>query len=247
MVLIDEEKCNGCGKCITNCAEGAMEIVDSKAKLISDVYCDGLGACLGHCPQNALTIEEREAPDFDEEAVNKHLEKIGREPIKPSEEASASNDKLHAPHSGGCPSARVIQRDVPDTSCCNNIDSSQVQSMLGQWPIQLKLVPPNAPFLQDADLLITADCVPFAYPNFHAKFLKGKAIVIGCPKLDDLDFYIERLTDMFKESSIKRITIIHMEVPCCYGLNHAVDEALKASKKKIPLEEVTIGVSGDVV
>lgn len=242
IVLIDEEKCNGCGECISNCAEGAIAVIDGKAKLISEIYCDGLGACLGHCPQDAISIEEREADDFDEVATDEHLKNIGREPI-----SATANDAQHSAHdSVGCPSAQVIQREVRDTTPRNSSDVSDAQSKLTQWPIQLTLVPPNAPFLQDSDLLIAADCAPFAYPRFHEKFLDKKAIVIGCPKLDDLNFYIEKLTDTFEKSTIKSITIVHMEVPCCFGLNHAVEEALSASKKKIPVEEVTIGIDGGI-
>lgn len=241
IVLIDEDKCNGCGNCITNCAEGAMEIVNGKARLIKEIFCDGFGACLGHCPQEALTIEERESPDFDEEATNVHLKKLGRELIGAT--AHSSHNNGHG--GGGCPSARVIERKVRAVNT-NGADNSNAQSMLGQWPIQLTLVPPGAPFLKNADLLIAADCVPFAYPGFHEKFLKGKAVVIGCPKLDDLDFYIGRLKDIFNESNIKSITIVHMEVPCCFGLNHAVEQALNASTKDIEVEEITIGVDGEI-
>lgn len=241
IVLIDEEKCNGCGKCINNCAEGAIEIVNGKAKLISEIYCDGLGACLEHCPQDAISVEEREAEDFNEEATNVHLKRLGRKPV-----GATAHNARHSVHAGmGCPSAQVMQRKVFNAPC-ESVDEPDSQSMLSQWPIQLTLVPPTAPFLQDADLLISADCVPFAYPRFHERFLKGKAIVIACPKLDDLDLYIERLTEMFTESTIKSITIAHMEVPCCFGLNHAVEEALNASKKKIPVKEVTIGVNGEI-
>ncbi len=243
IVLIDEEKCNGCGDCINNCAEGAIEIIDGKAKLINEIYCDGLGACLGHCPQDAISIEQRDAPDFDEEAVNGHLANIGREPLNAGHQP-APQSKPHAA-GGGCPSARVIQRDV-SAQCCDVSSNENAQSMLAQWPVQLTLIPPTAPFLQNADLLIAADCAPFAYPRFHEKFLKGKALVIGCPKLDDLDFYIEKLTNIFTQANIKSITIAHMEVPCCFGLNHAVDQALESSKIKIPVEEITIGIEGEI-
>ena len=241
IVLIDQEKCNGCGECINNCAEGAIEIVDGKARMISEIYCDGLGACLGHCPQDAISIEHREAVDYDEEATNEHLKSIGREPL-----AAANQNAHNDVHMSGCPSARIIQREIRTTVNDDNVGVDNVPSMLSQWPIQLTLVPPEAPFLENAELLIAADCVPFAYPRFHEKFLKDKTVVIACPKLDDVDFYIERLTDIFTKNSIKRITIVHMEVPCCFGLNHAVSEALKASKNDIPVEEVTIGIDGTV-
>ncbi len=247
IILIDEEKCNGCGNCIDNCAEGAMEIVNGKARLVSDSYCDGLGACLSHCPQDALNIIKRDAPDFDEEAVNIYLKKMGRQPLPVGQNNSASQKPDHSSHAkSGCPSARVIKREIP-TSSDNNGNRPKAQSMLGQWPIQLKLVPANAPFLDNADLIISADCAPFAYPDFHETFLKGNAIAIGCPKLDNIDFYIERMTEIFTESTIKSITVVHMEVPCCFGLNHAVDQALSASKKEIPLKKVTIGINGEIV
>ena len=240
IVLIDQEKCNGCGECINNCAEGAIEIVDGKARMISEIYCDGLGACLGHCPQDAISIEHRDAVGYDEVATNKHLKSIGREPL--AEPNHNVHDNVPV---AGCPSARIVQRET-GAGNDDNVGADNVQSMLSQWPVQLTLVPPEAPFLENADLLIAADCVPFAYPRFHEKFLKNKAVVIACPKLDDLDFYIQRLTDIFAKNSLKKITIVHMEVPCCFGLNHAVEEALKAAQKEIPLEEVTIGIDGTV-
>ena len=238
IVLIDQDKCNGCGDCINNCAEGAIEIVDGKARMISEIYCDGLGACLGHCPQDAISIEHREAVDYDEVATNKHLKNIGREPLPGTNHSLHDNVPV-----AGCPSARIVQREI---QAVNDDNVDNVQSMLLQWPIQLTLVPPDAPFFDNSDFLISADCVPFAYPRFHEKFLKDKAVVIACPKLDDIDFYIQRLTDIFAKNSIKRITIVHMEVPCCFGLNHAVDEALKAAQKDILLEEVTVGIDGTV-
>lgn len=241
ILRIDEERCNGCGKCITTCAEGAIELVNGKANLISESYCDGLGACIGHCPQDALIIEEREAPAFDEDAVNIHLKKMVRKSVVASHQDHQHN--LH--RATGCPSAKVIQREVPTTQF-ENSDGYNPQSMLSQWPIQLTLVPPDAPFLEDADLLLAADCTPFAYARFHQDFLKEKALLIACPKLDDADFYIERLTEMFSESKIKSITIVHMEVPCCFGLNHIVEEALAASKKEIPVKEITIGIDGEI-
>jgi len=240
IVLIDQVKCNGCGECINNCAEGAIEIVDGKARMISEIYCDGLGACLGHCPQDAISIVHREAVDYDEDATNEHLKSLGREPL--TEVNQNAHDDVHA---SGCPSARIIQRERPAVND-KNTDVDNVQSMLMQWPIQLTLVSPEAPFLDNTELLIAADCVPFAYPRFHEKFLKDKTLVIACPKLDDVDFYIERLTGIFTKNSIKKITIVHMEVPCCFGLNHTVGEALKASKSDIPLEEVTIGIDGTI-
>lgn len=235
IVRIDEKKCNGCGLCIPNCAEGAIQIVDGKAKLISDKFCDGLGACLGHCPEDAITVIEREADDFDEKAVEAHLHK--KEEIKPQPQPQ--------PVFNECPSSRVMQFQAPEAKTVSSSNHPGV-SMLSHWPVQLKLVPVNAPYFQDADLLVAADCVPFAYPDFHQDFLKGKVVVVGCPKLDDNQYYKEKLTEIFKTNSIKSVTIPYMEAPCCFGLVWATEEAIKASGKKIPLEKVKIGIRGEI-
>jgi Pyruvate/2-oxoacid:ferredoxin oxidoreductase delta subunit len=234
IVKIDEEKCNGCGLCIPNCAEGALQIVDGKAKLITDKFCDGLGACLGHCPQDAIVITEREADEFDEKAVEHHLHQKG-ETERPKVE----------PLFTGCPSSRVMQFKTPKPAAETTPRSPGI-SMLSQWPVQLKLVPVQAPYFQDADLLIAADCVPFAYANFHQDFLQGKAVVVGCPKLDDIQYYRDKLTEIFRTNSIRSITLPYMEVPCCFGLVKATEDALAASGKKIPLKKVKIGIRGDV-
>jgi NAD-dependent dihydropyrimidine dehydrogenase PreA subunit len=240
IVKIDEERCNGCGLCIPNCAEGALKIIDGKARLISEVFCDGLGACLGHCPEDAIVITEREAEAFDEKAVEallhkKHAGKPGPEPQPKPQPASFS----------GCPSSRTMQFKIHESKTETGPTPQQV-SMLSHWPVQLKLVPVNAPYFKDADLLVVADCVPFAYPDFHRDFLKGKAVVVGCPKLDDIEYYIEKLTEIFKSNPIKSITLPYMEVPCCFGLVRAVEDALKASGKTIPLKKVKIGIQGDI-
>ena len=232
IVRIDEEKCNGCGLCIPNCAEGALQIVDGKAKLMSEKFCDGLGACLGHCPEDAITVIDREAEDFDEKAVDFHLHKAKPEP-QPQ------------PAFSGCPSSRMMHFKVAEP----RIEASSTPpsvSRLSQWPVQLKLVPVNAPYFQDADLLVVADCVPFAYANFHQDFLKGKAVVVGCPKLDDIQYYREKLTEILKNNSIKSIAIPYMEVPCCFGLVKATEDAIKASRKTIPLKKVKIGIRGEI-
>ncbi len=235
IVKIDEEKCNGCGLCIPNCAEGALQIVDGKAKLMGEKFCDGLGACLGHCPEDAITVIEREAEEFDEKAVETHLHKQKEAQAKPQS----------APVFTGCPSSRAMQFKVSEARTEPGSAPPSV-SQLAHWPVQLKLVPINAPYFQDADLLIAADCVPFAYPDFHRDFLKGKAVVVGCPKLDDIEFYKEKLTEIFKANSIKSITLPHMEVPCCFGLVKVTEDALAASGKKIPLKKVKIGIRGDI-
>ena len=231
IVKIDEEKCTGCGLCIPNCAEGALQIVDGKAKLITDKFCDGLGACLGHCPEDAITVIEREAEEFDEKAVETFIHQ--KEETKPK------------PVFNGCPSSRAMQLKVPEAEERASSTAPSV-SQLTQWPVQLKLVPVNAPYFQDADLLIAADCVPFAYPNFHQDFLKGKVVVVGCPKLDDIQFYKEKLTEIFKTNSIKSVTVPYMEVPCCFGLVKVTEDAIAASGKNIPLKKVKIGIRGDI-
>jgi ferredoxin len=231
IVKIDEEKCNGCGLCIPNCAEGALQIIEGKAKLMSDKFCDGLGACLGQCPQDAITVIEREAEEFDEEAAQAYLRK--------------EKEAQPQPAFTGCPSSRAMHFKVAkprDESAPARPDAS----MLTHWPVQLKLVPVQAPYFEEADLLVAADCVPFAYPNFHRDFLKGKTVVVGCPKLDDIHFYIEKLTEIFKINSIKSVTVPYMEVPCCSGLVRATEEAVKASNKDIPLKKVKIGIRGDI-
>jgi Pyruvate/2-oxoacid:ferredoxin oxidoreductase delta subunit len=239
IVRIDEEKCNGCGLCIPNCAEGAIQIIDGKAKLVSDKFCDGLGACLGHCPEEAITIVEREAEEFDEKAVEVHLHK-GKEA-----EAKAEPQPKPQPVFAGCPSSRPIQLKAQEPGTATGALRPSA-SMLSHWPVQLKLVPINAPYFQDADLLVAADCVPLAYANFHQDFLKGKAVVVGCPKLDDAQYYKEKLTEIFKTNSIQSVTVPYMEVPCCFGLVKATEEALAASGKDIPLKKVKIGIRGEI-
>ena len=239
IVKIDEEKCNGCGLCIPNCAEGALQIVDGKVKLVSDKFCDGLGACLGHCPQEAITTIEREAEDFDEKAVEAHLHK--REEAEPEPEPQPKPVPLFT----GCPSSRPMHFKVPEADPKSTATGPSV-SMLSQWPVQLKLVPINASYFQDADLLIAADCVPFAYANFHQDFLKGKAVVVGCPKLDDIQYYKEKLTEIFNTNPMKSVTVPYMEVPCCFGLVMAVEEAIRASGKDIPIKKVKIGIQGEI-
>jgi Fe-S-cluster-containing hydrogenase component 2 len=224
IVKIDEEKCNGCGVCIPACAEGALKIVDGKARLVKDIYCDGLGACLGKCPQDAITIIQREANEFDEKAAEDH--------VKASQEAP----KL-------CPSVKVIQLENEHTE----IPVSKAVSRISNFPYQLKLIPPNAPFLKNADLLIAADCVPFAYADFHEEMLKGKMLAIGCPKLDDATLYRNKLAEIFRYSNIQSVTVVNMEVPCCFGLTRLVEEALELSGKTIPLTEQTVSIKGTLL
>ena len=237
IVKIDEEKCTGCGLCVPACAEGAIKIIKGKAKLISDKYCDGLGACLGECPVGAITIEERETEEFDEEAVKEHLK---REQTVPAVHHSHS---VHQP----CPSAKVMyfERNLTEKEVVTAPEKSA--SMLSQWPVQLTLVPPTAPFFENADLLIAADCVPFAYANFHSDFLRGKTLVVGCPKLDNAGFYKDKLTEIFKQSNIRSVTVVNMEVPCCFGLYRLIKEALDSSGKNVPLKQEIISIKGDKI
>jgi ferredoxin len=239
IVKIDEEKCNGCGLCIPNCAEGALQIIGGKAKLVSDKFCDGLGACLGHCPQDAITLTEKEAEEFDEKAGEAFLHKKHEVELEPEPQPELQ------PVFTRCTSSRVMQFQVPKP----NTELTQTRSsisMLSHWPVQLKLVPIHAPYFQDADLLVAADCVPFAYADFHQDFLKGKAVVMGCPKLDDVQHYKEKLTEIFRANSIKSVTLPYMEVPCCFGLVKAIEDAIGDSGKKIPLLKVKIGIRGEI-
>ena len=232
IIKIDEEKCNGCGVCVPNCVEGALQIIDGKAKLISETYCDGLGACLGKCPQDAITIEERLADDFDEEATNQHMEQV-------------KHVKEELPC--GCPSMVMASFASQETSHADTEEEVHQLSRLGHWPIQLSLVPPIAPFLQGADLLLAADCTSFAYANFHRDFIKGHALLIACPKLDDSQAHLRKLTDIFTNADIRSVTVVHMEVPCCSGLVYMAKQALSASGKEIPFKDVTIGARGEIL
>jgi NAD-dependent dihydropyrimidine dehydrogenase PreA subunit len=248
IVRIDEEKCNGCGVCVPSCAEGAITIVNGKAQLAADNLCDGLGACLGDCPQDAITIIERDSEEFDETAVEEHLKKIGRVPVEHHHSVVEPARPSPTPHHGGCPGSRVMTFAPAGGDCAaTSAESAGTrQSHLRQWPVQLHLVPTTAPYFQNADLLIAADCVPFAYGDFHKDFLAGKALVIGCPKLDDNKFYQEKLTELLRVSSIKSVTVLRMEVPCCGGIVSAATQAVAASGKNLPFTEVVIGIDGTV-
>src|SRR3972149_2450139 len=241
IVSIDEEKCNGCGECIPNCAEGAIKIIDGKAKLLDDKFCDGLGACLGHCPQDAIRVIERDALEFDEEAVKMHLN-VSEE--KPKLHIGVPRGTMHgAAVPRGCPGSMAM--DFRSEQSSNATTSQRQEPQLRQWPVQLTLVSPQASYFKDADLLVAADCVPFAYPNFHHDFLAGKSLVIGCPKLDDVDFYTEKMTEMIKTSNVKSITLVNMEVPCCFGLQSIVEEAVKKSGKVLPIRQTVITIKGE--
>ncbi|OHB73149.1 MAG: 4Fe-4S ferredoxin [Planctomycetes bacterium RBG_16_55_9] len=230
IIKIDEEKCNGCGWCAVACAEGAIKIVDGKARLISEVYCDGLGVCVGHCPEDAITIEQREADEFDEEVTKIHL----AEQKKTQEQAS-----FVCP---GMAAKELRQKDAMDQTA----PVTNVPSQLRHWPVQLKLVSPHAPYFANADLLLVADCVPFAMGDFHSRFLREHSIVVGCPKLDDAAFYIEKLATILRANSLNSLTVIHMEVPCCSGLTHIARQAIVQSRVEMNFEDVTIDLQGNV-
>lgn len=233
IVRIDEEKCNGCGLCATACAEGAIKIINGKAKLVSESYCDGLGACLGHCPQDAITIEQREAAEFDEQAVLAYLGKE-HEPEPP---------KADIPFV--CPGLVAHQFRAEEPAA--DLPAEAVPSQLGHWPVQLSLLSPRAACLADANLLLAADCVPFAMADFHQRFLKGRSVAVGCPKLDDTAPYVEKLAEIVRSGNLRSLTVVHMEVPCCSGLTRVAREAIARSGRSMRFEDVTISLRGEVL
>ena len=305
IIRIDEELCNGCGACIPDCPEGALQMIDGKARLISDLFCDGLGACIGSCPEGAITVEEREAEPYDESKVMENIVRHGanttrahlahlkdhgedelmREAIAylvendievPAEfldskcacgEIGGSGSEAMKrlaeeeekctepvidlgpapamPHGGGCPGSRLMNLDIDPCAKEMEEELAERPSRLRQWPVQIMLVPPHAPFLDGADLLFAADCVPFAYPEFHEKLLKGRVCLVGCPKLDDAQLYLDKLTEMFRLNDVNSVMIAYMEVPCCGGMIRIVEEAIKASGKKIPLAKQKISIKGE--
>ena len=233
IIHIDEEKCDGCAKCVDACDEGALESIDGKAVLVGEILCDGFGACLGSCPQNALTIEKRDVEEYNEQAVEEHLRR------KKDAETPAPQH-IHQ----GCPGS-AMRSFAPESDTSNEYGIA-VKSQLGQWPVQLMLVPPMAPYLKNSDLLICADCVPFAVPDFHNRYLKDHAILVGCPKLDDLQHYFDKLKDIFRTAKPRRITILKMEVPCCNGIAQAAVMARDQVDSEIPVEVHTIGIAGGI-
>jgi NAD-dependent dihydropyrimidine dehydrogenase PreA subunit len=263
IVKIDEEKCNGCGECVNACAEGAIEIVNGKAKLISEIYCDGLGACIGKCPQDAITVEKRESAEFDEGATKAHLAEKSRpeegfkfecpgmmaQQLRGKEEASetgTASSQAKRP-SGFKETSKPGQRSgVRQPSEVREASGVGQVSELRHWPVQLKLVSPAAKYFADADLLLVADCVPFAMGDFHKRFLKEHSVVVGCPKLDDSEFYIEKLSMILKSNKIKSLTVVHMEVPCCFGLTQITKGAVALAEIDLTFEDVTVGLDGEI-
>jgi len=229
IVKIDEQKCNGCGLCVDACAEGAIKIINGKAKLVSETYCDGLGACIGHCPQNAITIEKREAGEFDEQETKAHLAK--------EQITQKQTDFV-------CPG--MMTKELRKKSKSAKSKEKNIPSQLSHWPVQLKLVSPNAPYFANADLLLVADCVPFAMGDFHSRFLKDRSIIVGCPKLDDAEFYIEKLAKILEVNKLNSLTVIHMEVPCCFGLTQIARKAIAHSGLNMAFEDITIDLQGNV-
>jgi len=278
IISIDENKCTGCGQCIPDCPEGALQLIDGKARLVSDLFCDGLGACIGTCPEGAISVIEREAEPYDEKTVMENIVRQGEAVIKAHLEHLAGHGQMdlydeaveylkghtiavpaidspvcHPPpaHAGhrpfaACPgsAARSISRN---TAAINRQPSEKTESELRQWPVQLKLLNPAAPYFDNADLLISADCVPFAYAGFHIELLRDRIVIIFCPKLDsDIDGYITKLAEIFSRHAINSILLAHMEVPCCSGVRFVVDQALERSGKKIPVTEKTITIQGGI-
>ena len=283
IITIDEERCTGCGECIPGCPEGALQVIDGKARLVSDLFCDGLGACIGHCPTGAMTIESREAEPYDEKRVMREsivkgganviaahlrhlidhgqsdylklaLEYLESEGIPNPLDVEAPSRSLsghaHAAHTGGCPGSRMVDfgAQVAPAAADGVQPAATIGSALRQWPIQLHLVSPQAPYFQGSDLLLAADCAAFAVGDFHGSFMQGKSLAIACPKLDsEMHIYVEKLAAMIDLSKINTITVVIMEVPCCGGLMAIVFEALKKASRKVPVKKVVISLRGEIL
>lgn len=243
IVTIDEDLCDGCGQCVPSCAEGAIRIIGGKARLVGEALCDGLGACLGECPRGAIAVVEREAAPFDESAVAVHLAE------------RPHLQQAHAHVGGGCPGSRMIHFTAPTTATPRTVapEGAPVRvasgvSQLRQWPVQLHLISPKAPYYQGADVLLAADCCAFAVGDFHDRFLKGKALAVGCPKLDqDLDVYVAKLAAMIDLSAINTLTVLMMQVPCCSGLLQLARQAVQDAERKVPIKQIIVGVQGEIL
>ncbi len=243
IIKIDEDLCTGCGNCVVACAEGALKIIDGKARVVNEIFCDGLGACIGECPEGALDIIEREALEFDEEAVEKHLESLKHieKEMNIIEESTANEVPLPC----GCPSSKtmVFSDNKEETEIAGKISST-----LRQWPVQMHLISPIAPYYQGADVILSADCVAYSYGDFHRDFLKNKSIAIACPKLDQgRDIYIEKIKALIDDAKINTLTVAMMEVPCCSGLLALAQEAVKRANRKVPIKFIIIGIQGNIL
>lgn len=271
IIKIDEKKCTGCGLCVQGCPEGALQVIDGKARLVGELLCDGLGACIGTCPEGAILLEDREAESYDERQVIEYIVnqgenvlaahlthlrdhhqteylKIAMQYLKEHEITAPQANFTPGEHHNhaGCPG--MATREIRSKKDADAASAGEFGSELGQWPIQLQLLNPGAPYFRNADLLIAADCVPFAYANFHQRFLKGKTLIILCPKLDRVkEQYIEKLTAIFQNNEIKSVSILHMEVSCCFGTLSLVEESLKKSGKNIILKDYTISIDGRII
>lgn len=232
IIEIDEDRCTGCGQCIVSCAEGALEIVNGKAKVVSETYCDGLGACLGHCPENALKIVQREAEAFDEHAVELRMQML----------RAKTAQAMPATMACGCPSSHI--QSFASLATAFPKPNAETPSALSHWPVQIALIPPTAPFLKGAELLVSADCTAFAYADFHRDFISGKVTMIGCPKFDDTKGYFDKFVQIFGSNDIKSVTVVAMEVPCCSKLSKLIKDAIKASGKEIALRDFVITIRG---
>ncbi len=263
IIRIDHDKCDGCGECIPSCPEGALQIIDGKARLVGDLFCDGLGACVGHCPKGALSVEEREAEPYDERrtmeniipqgpnTIRAHLDHLRRHgaqaELRTALEVLAERGIAPPPEPRipcGCPASSPRSLERAEEAAAPS-DGVPRQSRLRNWPVQLTLVPPEAPYLRGADLLLAADCAPFAYADFHEEFLKGRVLLVGCPKLDDAHFYVEKLASILRMNRPRSLTCVHMEVPCCFGLVQIARRAIEDAGVPIEFHEVTLGVRGD--
>jgi len=266
IIRINEEKCTGCGSCVSGCPEGALQLIDGKARVVSDLFCDGLGACIGDRPEGAIDIETREAEPYDEHKVMGYIVKAGPNVIKAHlqhlkgyGQAGLLNEALdflkendieipeydEEPLACGCPGSMTLDLRRADNQ---PHEQATLTSELGNWPVQLQLLNPNAPYLKNAELLVAADCAPFAFANFHQRFLKGKVLIIFCPKLDrTIDDYVDKLTEIFQKQDIKSISIVHMQVPCCAGIEMIVQRALQQAQKNIIITDYTISINGEIV
>jgi ferredoxin len=279
IIEINEDLCNGCGQCIPNCPEGALQVIDGKARLVSDLFCDGLGACIGHCPTGAMKVVQRDAEAYDERKVMKNIVKAGKNtiiahlkhlkdhgetkflneaiaylkdkkvknPLDEEEKMNKKSEHTHAAGFQGCPGAKMMNFE-DETDVSSKSESGQRDSKLKQWPVQLHLVSPNAPYYNGKDVVLAADCVAYALADFHKDYLSGKSLAIACPKLDsDQEVYVEKITSMIDNAKINSLTVMIMEVPCCSGLLGIAKEAASKAKRKVPIKTITVGIKGAVL